>query len=358
MGKIDFLNNLASRKFKYDLGAGVPPLHLYPEIDINDYLTVFSQFSNVDKFQYHSTSGIISEIVEDYFSIAEKVTIPKSQLFVTNGVQEAISIVNLIFKNSGAMFIDPYYPGFTENAIMIGMQITSMDVFSLFESLKSTPQGSIVYLIPDFANPTGYSLTLSEREQVVRIAEERDFYIFEDATYRPFYLEEQLPTLLSLNKERVIHAFSFSKIFAPSLRVAFVSVPEILKNRFSEVKSNLSINSSGLSQSIVAGWLLKNSYNFELQLKKIKELLKINHEIVDKFSAPVDKIGGFFRIIELPNQNCNFNYCEKLMNNFDIALCPLSLFSNDNKNQNKLRISLANISPSNLTEALTILKNE
>ncbi len=358
MGKIDFLNNLASRKFKYDLGAGVPPLHLYPEIDINDYLTVFSQLSNVDKFQYHSTSGIISEIVEDYFSIAEKVTIPKSQLFVTNGVQEAISIVNLIFKNSGAMFIDPYYPGFTENAIMIGMQITSMDVFSLFESLKSTPKGSIVYLIPDFANPTGYSLTLSEREQVLRIAEERDFYIFEDATYRPFYLEEQLPTLLSLNKERVIHAFSFSKIFAPSLRVAFVSVPERLKKRFSEVKSNLSINSSGISQSIVAGWLLKNAYNFDLQLKKIKELLKINHEIADRFSAPLNKIGGFFRIIELPNQNCNFNYCERLMDKFDIAVCPLSLFSNDNKNQNKLRISLANISPSNLTEALTILKNE
>ena len=358
MGKIDFLNNLASRKFKYDLGAGVPPLHLYPEIDINDYLTVFSQLSNVDKFQYHSTSGIISEIVEDYFSIAEKVTIPKSQLFVTNGVQEAISIVNLIFKNSGAMFIDPYYPGFTENAIMIGMQITSMDVFSLFESLKSTPKGSIVYLIPDFANPTGYSLTFSEREQVLRIAEERDFYIFEDATYRPFYLEEQLPTLLSLNKERVIHAFSFSKIFAPSLRVAFVSVPERLKKRFSEVKSNLSINSSGISQSIVAGWLLKNAYNFDLQLKKIKELLKINHEIADRFSAPLNKIGGFFRIIELPNQNCNFNYCESLMDKFDIAVCPLSLFSNDNKNQNKLRISLANISPSNLTEALTILKNE
>ena len=256
------------------------------------------------------------------------------------------------------MFIDPYYPGFTENAIMIGMQITSMDVFSLFESLKSTPKGSIVYLIPDFANPTGYSLTLSEREQVLRIAEERDFYIFEDATYRPFYLEEQLPTLLSLNKERVIHAFSFSKIFAPSLRVAFVSVPERLKKRFSEVKSNLSINSSGISQSIVAGWLLKNAYNFDLQLKKIKELLKINHEIADRFSAPLNKIGGFFRIIELPNQNCNFNYCERLMDKFDIAVCPLSLFSNDNKNQNKLRISLANISPSNLTEALTILKNE
>jgi DNA-binding transcriptional MocR family regulator len=358
MGKIDFLNNLASKTFKYDLGAGVPPLHLYPEIDINELLNIFSKSSSVDKFQYHSTSGIISEIVEDYFTFAEKITIPKSQLFVTNGVQEAIAIVNQIFKNSSAMYIDPYYPGFTENAIMTGLQITSMDASSMIESLTFTPKGSIVYLIPDFSNPSGYSLTLSEREEVLRIAEERDFYIFEDATYRPFYLKDQLPTMLSLNKERVVHAFSFSKIFAPSIRIAFVSVPDSLKNKFSEVKSNLSINTSGISQSIVAGWLIKNSFNFDLHLKTIRELLKINHEIVDNFSIPLEKTGGFFRFLELPNQNCNFEYCEKLMTDFDIAICPMFLFSNDTKNQNKLRISLANISPLNLTEALKIIKNE
>ena len=51
MGKIDFLNNLASKKFKYDLGAGVPPLHLYPEIDINELLSVFSKSSSINKFQ-------------------------------------------------------------------------------------------------------------------------------------------------------------------------------------------------------------------------------------------------------------------------------------------------------------------
>ena len=358
MGKIDFLNNLASKKFRYDLGAGVPPLHLYPEIDINELLSVFSKSSSINKFQYHSTSGIISEIVEEYFTHAEKVTIPKSQLFVTNGVQEAIAIMNQIFKNSGAMYIDPYYPGFTENAMMTGLKITSMNSSSMVESLKNTPTGSLVYLIPDFSNPTGYSLTLNEREEVLRIAEERDFYIFEDATYRPFYIEDQLPTLLSINERRVIHAFSFSKIFAPSLRVAFVSVPDSLKKKFSEVKSNISINSSGISQSIVAGWLLKNSYNFDIHLNKIRELLKINHEIVDKFSTPLKKTGGFFRFLDVPNQNCDFEYCETLMNDFDIAVCPMFLFSNNTKNQNKLRISLANISPSNLMEALTIIKNE
>ena len=49
MGKIDFLNNLASKKFKYNLGAGViPPLHLYLEININELLNIFSKSSSVD----------------------------------------------------------------------------------------------------------------------------------------------------------------------------------------------------------------------------------------------------------------------------------------------------------------------
>ena len=130
------------------------------------------------------------------------------------------------------------------------------------KELEGLPNGSLFYLSADFSNPMGYSLTMEERQTLVKLAAKNRFYIFDDATYRPFNLDPALPTLLSLNSEYVIHALSFSKILAPGLRTAFVYLPDALKTAFIGHKSNLSLNNSGITQTIVENWLQEN--NFQL----------------------------------------------------------------------------------------------
>ena len=74
-------------------------------------------------------------------------------------------------------------------------------------------------MIPDFQNPSGESLTLEERQMLVALAQKYDFFIVEDSPYRELRYEgEHIPSLYSLDPDRVIYLGSFSKIFAPGFR--------------------------------------------------------------------------------------------------------------------------------------------
>ena len=95
----------------------------------------------------------------------------------------------------------------------------------------------------------------AESATTAEIAEKKNFYIFDDATYRPFYLDAPIRSLYSINPERVIHAISFSKILAPGLRTAFVYLPSSLAPVFINNKANLSLNNSGITQALIEFWL-------------------------------------------------------------------------------------------------------
>lgn len=347
MNRIHFLNQLATSECPYNFGAGVPPLDQYPAFDPGYFYRLFlEEFPNQPVLHYHQSEGFLGEMSQQVFQ-QDGFSEAKCGI-ITNGVQESITVTALLFKNACVACTDPFYPGFVDAVKMSGNKPFFIDGEHWLESLESLNPGSLFYLSADFANPTGKRLTLSERQRLIEIARRRDFYIFDDATYRTFYLDAALPSLVSLAPERVFHALSFSKLLSPGLRIAMTHVPDTMLAAFAALKANISLNSSGFTQAIVGGWLLQNGFSLSAHLTEFKE--KMNNKKQFLQNQGLDYEGGFFAAMEIKERILDFEWCSKLLEIEGVAVCPMNLFSDTSLFNHKIRIAVAKTTEKNLEE--------
>ena len=355
MNRVAFLNNLASKKVKYNLGAGVPPLNLFSELQIEKCIKVFQkEYPDIDVFHYHQSGGVLSEIVKTYFNRNDDITFhPDLAIATTSGVQEAITIATTLFKNEAVACFDPYYPGFVDVVKTFGKNPVLLSPVDWENQISKLPERTLIYLSTDFSNPSGNRLSLDQRIKMIELAQKHNLFIFDDATYREYYLDKKLPALISLDNSRVIHAASFSKILSPGLRMAFVLLPKEFESKFLAIKANVSLNSSGISQAILGGWLISNAFNTKKHLARAIERLKNNQHILREYKIKYD--GGFFARMDL-KRNISLDWCNELLAN-DIAVCPMSLFSDNKENNNEIRLAISNISDMDLNQAIKKIIN-
>ncbi len=110
----------------------------------------------------------------------------------------------------------------------------------------------LAHIIPNFQNPAGYTLSLAKREALLELAAKHDFLIFEDDPYVELrFSGEKLPTMLSLDPERVVYASSFSKTVCPGIRVGYLVGPTELIAQIAKLATDTYISPSMVSQSIV-----------------------------------------------------------------------------------------------------------
>ena len=352
--KLNWLNNLASGKIKYNLGAGVPPMNLYPEFHPGKLFGFEQTASNDVSINYHPTAGFIKEAAVKVLAQNEGLVADKDNIVITNGVQEAIALAVAAFKNNTLVCTEPSYPGFEDAVTTFGGRVRKLSPDNWLKELEELAPGNLFYVSADFSNPLGYSLTLEERKKLVNLAVKNKFFIFDDATYRPFNLDQPLPTLLSLNNEYVIHALSFSKILAPGLRTAFVYLPKTLTANFITYKSNLSLNNSGITQKIIENWLQQNNFHLSAHLGKAKARLTENRKVLEKHG--IAYYGGFFCTLNI-EPKADYAFCEALLKREQIAAIPMCLFSDNPKFERQLRLCLSNIEHEALDLVLNLIKN-
>ena len=352
--RTNFLNNLASKQIDYNLGAGIPPLRLYSVFNPGELLGIESVSYDSKLINYHETKGFIDNEASLFFKKNENVQIDATNIIITNGVQESISLAVSCFKDKILACIDPSYPGFEDAAKAFGCTVLKFNISTWINELEELPSGSLFYLSADFSNPLGQSLNQEERQKLIQVAIKNKFYIFDDATYRPFNLDAPLPSLLSLNPARVIHAMSFSKILAPGLRTGFISIPRELISDFISAKSNISLNNSGITQEIIKRWLVLNEYNLSNHLLKVKERLNRNRKILKNHG--IEYNGGFFCVLKT-DKLISYKFCELLLLKENIGVIPMMLFSENPKFQNQLRLCVANIEEDELEYVLNKIKS-
>jgi 2-aminoadipate transaminase len=100
--------------------------------------------------------------------------------------------------------------------------------------LSANGKAKLIYIVPDFCNPSGVTMSLEERQALVEFARREDLLIVEDSPYRELrYSGPSIPTIYSLAPERTLHLGSFSKIFAPGFRLGWIiAEPELLEQIF------------------------------------------------------------------------------------------------------------------------------
>lgn len=226
----------------YSFAGGYPSADTFP-------LEAFKQTmaETVDKygakaFQYGATQGV-PELRE---ALAARCGVPVERVQITSSSQQGIDVCTRVLVNPGDVILTsrPTYLGALQSFCSYRAEIRGVepcdgsDIAAYRESyenaiIKALSDGRTIkflYMIPDFQNPSGESLSVEQRMVLVELAEKYGFLIVEDSPYREVRFEgEPLPTIYSLSPDRMIHLESFSKIFAPGFRLGWIIAnPEIL----------------------------------------------------------------------------------------------------------------------------------
>jgi (S)-3,5-dihydroxyphenylglycine transaminase len=232
-------------------------------------------------FQYGPTSGRIREIIAEWLRRDEGIDVPARSIVVTVGCQEAIVLAlrALIRDPADALLVSsPCYVGITGAARLLDISPTAVTereeglcpndlAAAVLDERARGRRPRAFYVVPDHSNPSGMTMILPNRHELLRLATELDFLILEDSPYRLVSAGRQLPSLKSLDPAgRVIHLGSFSKTLFPGARVGFAIADQVVRDgsgrtglladELTKIKSMITVNTSPLAQAAVAGMLL------------------------------------------------------------------------------------------------------
>lgn len=232
-------------------------------------------------YQYGTTAGQIREIIADSLRVDENITVPAESIVVTVGAQEAMLLVlrALISGPQDVLLaVSPCYVGITGAARILDVALTPVeerrDGFhcadleaALAAERARGRRPRALYVVPDHTNPSGTTMSAETRTELLDVAARHGLLILEDSPYRLVSPGTPLPTLKSLDRTRsVVHLGSYSKTVFPGARVGFVVADQLvtgddgttglLADELSKIKSMVTVNTSSLSQAVVAGALL------------------------------------------------------------------------------------------------------
>jgi DNA-binding transcriptional MocR family regulator len=194
--------------------------------------------------------------------IAEQHGVDESQVLVTNGSMQADAFLFATSVGSGDVVVveKPTYDRTLLNlrslgadVRMVSLETDGIDTAELRALLESGVKPALAHIIPNFQNPAGYTLSLDKRKELLELAAEYGFTIFEDDPYKHIrFSGEDLPTMLERDEhDTVVYASSFSKTVCPGIRVGYLVGPAALIGKIAKLATNTYISPNMVAQSIV-----------------------------------------------------------------------------------------------------------
>ncbi len=247
--------------------------------------------------------------------IADQHGVEPERVFVTNGSMQADAFLfeELVGAGDTVVVERPTYDRTLLSLRERGAEVhpvelepDGLDTDALATLLRSGLAPRLAHIIPNFQNPAGYTLSLVKRQTLLALAREHDFVVFEDDPYVALrFSGDTLPTMLSLDDERVVYASSFSKTVCPGVRVGYlVGPPEIIK-RIVQRATNTYISPSMVSQALVYEFCASGA--IERSIDTVKAALAervatlaeaLRRELPD--ARFVEPEGGYFMWVTLP----------------------------------------------------------
>jgi 2-aminoadipate transaminase len=248
--------------------------------------------------------------------IAEKHGVEPEQVMVTNGSLQADAFLfDHLVKPGDAVVVErPTYDRTLLNLQQAGAQVHAVtiqpdgiDTAELRKLLESGVRPKLAHVIPNYQNPAGMTLSLAKRRELIDLAVEYGFTIFEDDPYADIrFRGEPLPSMLSLDERGVVvHASSFTKTVCPGVRVGYLVGPAPLIADIVKRATNLYISPGMVSEAIVHQFCV--SGDIQRSIETVRTALA---ERVGVLAASlrrhlpearfVEPDGGYFLWIELP----------------------------------------------------------
>lgn len=213
----------------------------------------------------------------------------------------------------------------------IELESDGIDTAALRAALEGGLRPKFAHIIPNFQNPGGSTLPLSKREELVALAKEYGFTIFEDDPYRDIrFRGEELPSMYELAPDHVVYACSFSKTVCPGVRVGYlVGNPELIK-AIATRATNTYIAPDMLAQAIVYEFAVSGSLDTAVSRVQdaLRERCDLLAEGLEKYLPEAKFVrpdGGYFLWAELP-ENYDVDAAAAAQGDYDVAFVKGSDF--------------------------------
>lgn len=314
--------SLTARPEVISLAGGLPATDCFPVELFNEISARISRTQCALSLQYGPTEGFDALKSDVAQVMAEEWTqVDPQRVIITTGGQQAIDLVSKAFLDPGDVVLaeSPAYAGALTTFLSYQAQVVHapMDeeglvvegVAELVELLARQGRAlKFIYVVPNFSNPSGVTLTLERRRQLVDLAAEREILIVEDNPYGLLRYDGQIPpTLLSLDRAgNVIYLGSFSKIISPGIRTGYVVAPTAIYQKLVLGKQAADLCSSPLNQLFVHEFVATGvwrEYVERLKTLYVSRRDALLQALRDEFPAEATWTrpqGGFFVWATLP----------------------------------------------------------
>lgn len=290
---------------------------------------------------------------------------------ITAGSQSAQDVAAKVFCDPGDVILleDPTYVGAlnTFEAYEVDVQPVAGDEHGLIPSaLRRTiaelqaagKRIKLLYTIPNFNNPSGVMLAPERRQEIVDICREANILVLEDNPYGLLKFDGALPEpLRAANPEDVLYLGSFSKIFAPGLRIGWALVPAHLKQRYYLASEAVTLCPPTYNQLLVSDYL--RNYDWRGQISTYRELyaercaalLAALTEFMPADVSWTRPEGGFFVWLTMPEGIDTYPLLYKGID-AGVVFVPGAAFSASHGPSNKLRLAFSAVPPETLREGV------
>lgn len=330
--------------------------------------------------QYGPTDcdAVLRPLLIDWHRHKDGVVIEPGQLQVLNGSQEGLHIAAYLLLDPGdtVALSEPAYPGalgafraFSDQFLSFPVDAQGSDTRVLEQVLEArassgAPMPKFIYEVPNGHNPAGVALSLERREHLIRIASRFDLLVVEDDPYQLVRLEKgpAAASLQSLDKEgRVLRLDSFSKIFAPGLRIGYATGPAELIHFFELYKQTTNLHTSSMIQSLLAQYLQAHGPDgFRAQIDRSCEVYRRNRDAMVagarrylpqdvRFEVPSE---GMFLWFQLPEGYDTERMVENDGLELGVLLVPGPAFSSCGGLTNCMRASFSMVEPDAIEEGM------
>lgn len=354
--------------------GGLPAPELFPIKQMEQVCVKVLEEDGRAALQYSSTDGYLplrSIIAERAKKLG--INVDASRVLITSGSQQGLEFSGKIFINEGDVIIceSPSYLGalsafraYQPRFVEVPMDEDGMIMEELEKALKANPNAKFIYAIPDFQNPTGRTLSLERRKHLMELATEYEIPVIEDNPYGELRFEgEILPSLKCFDpKGLVIHLGTFSKIFAPGMRLGWViAEPEIL-HKYNLVKQGADLQCSTIAQREVAKFL--SMFDIEEHIDKIKKVYKNRRDLMvetirREFPSSVSCTypnGGLFAWVTFPEDIDAAVLLQKALEQ-KVAFVPGEPFYPNGGNANHARMNYSNMPEDRIVEGIQRMAN-
>ncbi len=355
--------------------GGLPAPEVFPVKEFERACSLVLSEAGPASLQYSPTEGFIPlrEMIRE-FSAGYGIHAEVDEIQITSGSQQALDLLGRLFIDPGDKVVveSPTYLGalqawniYGAEYLTVPMDEHGMRTDRLPAVLEQKPK--FIYVLPNFQNPSGVTLSLERRQELVELAARYEVPIIEDDPYSQLRYEgEHMPPVLAVDAEtrggesNVIYLSTFSKLLAPGIRLAWVIASQEIIRRIVQAKQGADLHTATFNQMIA--YEVGRDGFLERHIELIRKIYGERRDVMlramdEHFPENVrwtHPHGGMFLWVILPEGVDAYELLPKAVD-LKVAYVPGGPFHSDGSGKNTLRLNFSNAAPEMIREGIARL---